>query len=296
MGVLGEGFTVAIGTVTIMGKSPDGDSIRFTPDDIDTLRGLPNGDRIRPATDGSVQLRLDAIDAPETHYAGQHQPFAAAARDELVGFAGFTGVRYDSSGIVVAGEPEERTALIAAKLVETHGRPVCYLFTNLRALDPPLPWSEGQIVDLDDTRVDQTVNAHMVRTGRAYTTVYSSTPPALREWFTDLARRSQSTAASVWADDHSHGFDLVDRSSIGEQGVLILPKLFRRATDYLTARQHGFTGTFRDWIETATSGGSSEDDEVEVKGRRTTLSELIHVHGPRVALDADLLDLVFIEK
>ncbi|MCD2195219.1 hypothetical protein LQ327_17770 [Actinomycetospora endophytica] len=199
MGVLGEQFTVAIGTVRILGKSPDGDSIRFVPDDIDTLRGLPNGDRIEPsATDGSVQLRLDAIDAPETHYAGQHQPFAAAARDELVAFAGFTGVTYGPSGTVTAAEPLDRTALIAAKLVETHGRPVCYLFTNLRALDPPLPWSEGQVVDLEDAHVAQTVNAHMVPTGRAYTTVYTSTQPALRDWFTDLARTSNTTARNVW--------------------------------------------------------------------------------------------------
>ncbi|MCD2195220.1 hypothetical protein LQ327_17775 [Actinomycetospora endophytica] len=78
--------------------------------------------------------------------------------------------------------------------------------------------------------------------------------------------------------------------------MLILPKLFRRATDHLTARGHGFAGSFREWLETATSGEFSENDEVEVKGRRVTLADLIHVQGPRVALDADLLDLVFVEK
>lgn len=268
----------------ILGKSPDGDSIRFVPDDLDTLRGLPGGHRVEPSTaDGSVQLRLDAIDAPETHYAGQHQPFAVTARDELVEFAGFSGVSYNRAGTVTAGEPAQQTALIAAKLVEAHGRPVSYLFTDLRALDPPLAWSEGQTVGLEDVHAAQTVNAHMISTGRAYTTLYTSTPPGLRDWFVDLARKANTTGQNVWADDHSRGFDLVDRDSIGEHGVLVLPKLFRRATDYLTAKARGDATSFLGWLLEATSGGASEDDQVEVAGRRVAFSELIGEQGPRIA-------------
>jgi hypothetical protein len=78
--------------------------------------------------------------------------------------------------------------------------------------------------------------------------------------------------------------------------VLILPKLFRRATDYLTARRNGFTGSFVEWLRTAMSGGVGEDDLVEIGGRRVPFPELIHEHGPRISVDADLLDLVFVEK
>lgn len=98
-------FTVSVGSVLIKGKSPDGDSIRFVPDNVDTLRGLRGDHRIHPSpTDGSIQLRLDAIDAPETHYAGQHQPLAEVARDELVAFTGFHDVTYDGSGTVTTSE------------------------------------------------------------------------------------------------------------------------------------------------------------------------------------------------
>lgn len=41
---------------------------------------------------------------------------------------------------------------------------------------------------------------------------------------------------------------------------------------------------------------SSENDEVEIGGRRLTLADLIYEEGTTLGLDADLLDLVFVEK
>jgi hypothetical protein len=290
-------FTVAVGSVLIKGKSPDGDSIRFVPNNLDTLRGLPGGGRIRPSlADGSIQLRLDAIDAPETHYAGQRQPLADVARDELLAFTGFHDVTYDDSGTVSSSEPDRRTALIASKLVETHGRPVVYLFPTPRQIDPPLEWGEGDKVTLDENVLVHTVNAHMVSTGRAYITLYTSTPPELRRYLTDLAQVASSLDETVWAADHSRRFTLIDRDSIGEGGALILPKLFRRATDYLTARGHGQATSFLSWLTQATADGFPENDEVEIGGRRLTLADLIYEEGTTLGLDADLLDLVFVEK
>lgn len=62
-------FLLALhGQLTIVGKSPDGDSIRFIPDSPDALSQLQRADRIRiSSSDGSVQLRLEGIDTPETH-------------------------------------------------------------------------------------------------------------------------------------------------------------------------------------------------------------------------------------
>lgn len=198
---MAEQFVVLTGTVLIQGKSPDGDSIRFLPQHPDTLKELTNGARVRPSPDGSVQLRLDAIDAPETHYAGQHQPLGTQARDELVSFAGFRDVTYNKSGTVTAATPNTIPAVIAAKLVELHGRPVCYLFIN-----PTRGWDEGQTLPLSDEVLNDSVNAHMVSTGRAYTTLYTSTPLAQREYFTRLATTARGAAGSVWTADSSARF------------------------------------------------------------------------------------------
>jgi hypothetical protein len=56
------------------------------------------------------------------------------------------------------------------------------------------------------------------------------------------------------------------RASIGPEGQLILPKLFRRATDYLGAVAGGF------------------------------LSDLLVQANDTVRFQADLLDVVFVEK
>src|SRR5262245_21481472 len=49
-------------------KTPDGDSIRFEPDTPDLVGRLRFGSRVDFSSDGTVQLRLDGIDAPESHY------------------------------------------------------------------------------------------------------------------------------------------------------------------------------------------------------------------------------------
>jgi hypothetical protein len=93
---------------------------------------------------------------------------------------------------------------------------------------------------------------------------------------------------SVWAADKSRGFTVTKQDDIGPNGALILPKLFRRGTDYLKANS---TSTFVDWLKD--QGG--DDDPVEVNGTRTTLSALMTQTGDTVALTTPIPDLVFVE-
>ena len=59
-------MTLVKGHYRIVGASPDGVSVRFYPQDPEVwqVTGIP----VRPNSTGGVQLRLDAIDALETHY------------------------------------------------------------------------------------------------------------------------------------------------------------------------------------------------------------------------------------
>jgi hypothetical protein len=63
------------GSFRITGAQPDGDSIRFTPDDPANW-DLIRGSQVKRNASGAAQLRLDAIDALETHYGTPrtHQP------------------------------------------------------------------------------------------------------------------------------------------------------------------------------------------------------------------------------
>ncbi|HJQ48040.1 MAG TPA: hypothetical protein VJ870_17230 [Amycolatopsis sp.] len=63
-------LTLIKGNFRIVGASPDGDSVRFYPDD--PMAFSKAGMRVRLNSRGGAQLRLDAIDALETHYQAQN--------------------------------------------------------------------------------------------------------------------------------------------------------------------------------------------------------------------------------
>ena len=285
-------WTWARGQLAVLGYAPDGDSVRFLPDDPATLRRLTDGDRLEVSErDGTVQLRLDAIDAPESHYQGQAQPLADPARDDLLAAAGFTGLRYstDGEGTVEATTPERVPAAIAASLVETNGRPVALLFVG----DAATSYPDGTAVTVDEALFDRSLNAAQTRIGRVYLTLYTSTPEAARTRFIALAREAGAgtpapLAGTVWAADRSAGFRVTTQADVGPQGSLVLPKLFRRVTDYLASES---TETFDAWL----LDQGADDDPVEAMGQRTTLSALVTQSGDQVSLTVSPLDLVFVE-
>ena len=87
-------FRVIPGRFHVVGYSPDGDSMRFAPDDIARLSGLA-GPPARINARGHVQLRFEGVDTLETHYSAAgtagslHQPLALAhaAGDRLMAFS-----------------------------------------------------------------------------------------------------------------------------------------------------------------------------------------------------------------
>src|SRR6185437_7698322 len=86
------------GHYRLIGASPDGDSVRFYPDSPTAFADA--GLAVKVNATGGAQLRLDAIDALETHYTPRtashawHQPAALGngAAGALLDLLGFTGV------------------------------------------------------------------------------------------------------------------------------------------------------------------------------------------------------------
>jgi hypothetical protein len=71
------------GTFRILDTEPDGDSIRFYPADPAEWSKVPGEHQVRTNASGGAQLRLDGIDALETHYSPLggtplHQPLEFA--------------------------------------------------------------------------------------------------------------------------------------------------------------------------------------------------------------------------
>jgi hypothetical protein len=115
-------FLIA-GSFRVAGAQPDGDSIRFTPDDPANW-DLITGTRVKRNASGAAQLRLDAIDALETHYGTPrtHQPLgsAHAAADELLSWLGFSNVVRGQDETVTSSTPDVVPGYIFTPL----GRPL----------------------------------------------------------------------------------------------------------------------------------------------------------------------------
>lgn len=279
------------GTLVVEGKAPDGDSIRFVPDTPALLEDLSRADRIRRSPmDGSVQLRLEGIDAPETSYAPGGQPLATAARDRLLALAGFTHIRREpGSQTVTSARPDAGVpAAVLSRLADANGRPVCFVLTGKsRDLPPDGDWVPVQPAG--------TLNQALLEDGSAYLTLYDSLAPPLRRQLRATARAARDAGRGVHARDATQEFTLRRQADIGPEGQLVLPKLYRRCTDYLETRTRG--QTLPDWLRTTGDADRPEDDRVIVGGRiRTRLSELVEQRNATIAFSADPLDLVFIEK
>jgi endonuclease YncB( thermonuclease family) len=264
------------GDLVVVGKSPDGDSIRFIPRTPALLRRLNGGSRVDPSSDGSVQLRLDGIDAPEVHYNGLAQPLAEPARADLLAWCGFRDVRW-SGEQVSAATPARVPAAVLSSLVDPNGRPIVLL---LRDAFPP----DGADVEPD---VERTANFALAASGAAYGTFYETT--ASRATLTAAAVAARTARRGVWARDATAGFSL---DAIGPSGAPILPKLFRRCSDFVRA---GAPGTLPEWLRRRRGEPNSPDDRVLVDGEARFFSDLLRQDGRRISLLADPLDLVFVD-
>ncbi len=297
-------YRVIQGKFVIIGKQPDGDSVRFIADQQNPYRGLYRDDRIRPSRqDKSVQLRFEGVDAPELHYGKDAQPLGAEVRDRLLGWMGFKQIEYGGKKSVQDSKPKTIPGAILTKGAETNGRPISYVLlkAEAEALD------DGDWVRVDAALLKQTLNVRLLAEGMAYYTVYTSTPLEHRQILRAAAAEARDKGLGVWEQDTTESFSLKNQESIGPAGQLILPKLFRRCTDYLkdTNRDNSrdaeevFRGTLKNWL----LSNSGQNDQVLILDSIETmpsvevqLSDLLRQSNKQIFFQPDLLDLVFAEK
>jgi hypothetical protein len=90
-------FVIRYADLPRQGPEPDGDTVKFLPDTPALVEALPRRSGRPPDINArGISVRLEAIDALETHLQETHQELggANAARDELLGLLGFTNVRF----------------------------------------------------------------------------------------------------------------------------------------------------------------------------------------------------------
>ncbi|MBK6691016.1 MAG: nuclease [Myxococcales bacterium] len=282
------------GWILLPGYAPDGDSVRFFAKEPARYGALRRARLLRRgATDGSVQLRLEGIDAPELHYAQASQPRGESARDALLAWLGVTGVACAADGAtIVAATPPAVPVTLLANAVDARGRVIAYVL-------PRRSEERAKRHRATTERIRTSANHALLEGGHVYPLAYTSMPEVHVRLFRAAARRARARKLGIWRDDAtSRGFELHGARSVGAHGALILPKLFRRCMEFFTKRYaESFTGSFVEWLASHGSAGAPSPDRVVLRhAANIPLSALVRVHGSRLALTADLTELKFVES
>jgi len=281
------------GGYRVVGASPDGDSVRFYPNDPADWDRVGGPHKVRRNATGGAQLRLDAIDALKPHSltkAGeQHQPhrFGDAASAELLDWLGFTDIVRSSRGIVTQSDPAEVPGYIFTRTADVYGR--CVSFAG----KGDAPAASGSTIFVDVALLQRTVNYHQLARGLAYPTFYRKLFPDLRTALTEAAKSARSEQLGLWPDDHTQtGASVATARSLFDD-VVVLPKLFRRLADYLALNDGDLSlAGFDSYLD-------QRDDRLFVlsTGQSTGLDTVVQVTGDNtVKMTVPPEDIVFDER
>jgi endonuclease YncB( thermonuclease family) len=285
-------YTLIDGQFKILNTAPDGDSVRFYPDTADAFTRAGLTVRVNKA--GGAQLRLEAIDTPETHYTppvggthALHQPLAEGrgAASRLLELLGFTHVERGPDETVTASDPAAVPGHIVTKATDKYGRCIAFAFAGRAAGD------DVRSIFLDAGKVAESANQRLVEDGSAYVTFYSSLFADLRAGLADAARKAEAAQQGVWLiDATTDGLTLESLSTITDRR-LVLPKLFRRLADYLAINAGDpDLGGFLAFVA-AHGDRVIRTDTAAVTG----FDNVIEVDGQTVRMTLDPSELVFLE-
>ncbi|MFE9629390.1 nuclease [Streptomyces sp. NPDC006463] len=281
------------GSYHLIGGRSDGDTVHFQPDKKEEWKLVPGPHEVQRNGSGKAKLRLDAIDALETHYSRTgpevHQPLlhAHAARDELTRWLGFTDVQRAADETVTAATP-----MTVPGWILTRGAASDHRCVALAGRGTP-PGTSGTQIQVDEALLRTTFNHHVLAAGLAYPTYYTNLFPELRNELTAAVHQAQAAVPKkgLWPDDDTlDGASVTGMSSL-QDDVVILPKLFRRLVDYLNLGDRDLAG-FPAFLAQA-----ADEFWIISTGHSTTgLDAVVEVIDSKVRMTHPAEDLVFVEN
>jgi hypothetical protein len=282
------------GNFSIVGSSPDGDSIRFMPNDLTAWNKLEQ--RVHSNKAGVTQLRLDAIDSLETHFqppksriGSKHQPppYAELAANRLLDLLGFNcdTVERDEEWRVLAAHPATVPGYILTNFADQYGRSLALGFAG-RSGKP-----DGSVVTADEKWVQQSVNFQLLKEGLVYPIFYANQLMQIRQFLSVAVAEARSTQAGLWSVDRTtKGFSVTGYSSLTEDAV-IFPKLFRRLMGYLSQHEGMGLAGLTNYLTV-----NSDRLILAAEGTPTTMFDLLQIEGQRIQLMQPIENLLFMEK
>ncbi|GAF89757.1 unnamed protein product, partial [marine sediment metagenome] len=201
---------------------------------------------------------------------------------------------------VRSSKPVAARAHILTRAIDPFGRPVAFGFAG------NAPERSGADLFLDTNRLDNSLNAALMREGHVYPSFYSARqingervgglPGDLRERLTGLANDAINADKGVWPHDQSTDSPQVTQDSDLFQ-LAIWPKLYRRLAKYYDDENanHANLFGFRDWLHADRSG---RDDLILVLpiGELLNLSDILTITANTINMKYLSTDLVIVPR
>ena len=229
------------------GPEPDGDTVKFQPDTPALVEALPRPSGRPPGLNSrGISVRLEAIDALETHFADTHQELtgANAVRDELLRRLGFTNVRFfaDMPNKVESADQDSLRGHVLSNGIDANGRMIGFVFPG----ESPRP--DGSTVFVDGPLVDTSVNAALLAAGLVYPAFYATLPATLRTHLAGMSRAARAAGTGLWPGSVADPDGAATVSDLADlESLVCWPKLFRRLVPYLPTGASTLDG-FDAWL------------------------------------------------
>jgi len=276
-------YKVIAGIFHVKGFQPDGDSIRFQankPEIWDFFKWESEAAK----QEKKKQLRVEAIDALETHYEGYHQPrpFALAALESLLDLLEIKSVTYSLSLTQIVAADDGKPGFIASASADRFGRLVSYVFPKGVKL------TDGVVMDSSELPIEDSVNFQLAREGLVYPTFYTTTERAFAEKIRAVVARARTTKRGIWSIDRTTDFTIWDMRALQED-ILIMPKLFRRLV--------GFFDNYSEFDKLAEYMNKQRDNLQLWDGtKKKSLADLMKFSGRRIQMKTPVEDILFAPK
>jgi endonuclease YncB( thermonuclease family) len=228
----------------LTGPEPDGDTIKFKPDNRNLILNLPKPNQAASFNlEGLTSIRFEAIDALETHFGVEDEQFhqklelALGERDALLDRMGFGAITYfvQHPFKVESVQFHPIRGYILSNGLDTYGRTIAFVYTGEH------PATDGAQLFVTPQMLDDSLNAFMLRSGNAYAAFYLTLPAELREHLRGVASVARAGNAGLWPQATA----TVDRAARITgldmlQQLVIWPKLFRRLAPYFVQGHTNF--------------------------------------------------------
>lgn len=274
------------------GPEPDGDTLKFEPDQRNMVQDLPGPAGPDFNGRGYVNIRFEGIDTLETHYIDFHQHLdtALAERDAMLSKAGFdiTKIVYfeDPSAEFkvkdMGGQPHPIRGHILANSIDPHGRIIAFVYPGDR------PELDGSELFVNPADIAGSINSQLLRNGEAYPAFYTSLPTELKTALIGEVDVAQAAGAGVWKlQDDKLNVPFVIENIAALQALVIWPKLFRRLVRFFAAGNNNLLD-FDAWLR---SDSVNNDDSILLP-----TGELGNMHDIVRAEDSQTFVLLFDPK